>query len=95
MWAVKPHYYSHELGFYNFPYSFGLLFGLGLFSRYKTEGEAFIPQYDRVLKATGKASANEVTAQAGFSIEEKEFWASGIAQIAGYVDEFERLAGGG
>lgn len=95
MWAVKPHYYSHELGFYNFPYSFGLLFGLGLFSRYKTEGEAFIPQYDKVLKATGRASANEVTAQAGFSIEKKEFWASGIAQIAGYVDEFERLAGGG
>ncbi|MBN1687312.1 MAG: M3 family oligoendopeptidase [Spirochaetales bacterium] len=91
MWAAKPHYYSHELGFYNYPYAFGLLFGLGLYSRYKAEGEAFVPQYDKVLKMTGRASANEVTAQAGFDIENRDFWMSGISQVANYVDEFERL----
>ncbi len=91
MWAVKQHYYSHELGFYNFPYAFGLLFGLGLFSRYKAEGAAFIPQYDKVLKATGRGSANDVTKEAGFDIESREFWMGGIEQIKSYVDEFERL----
>ena len=95
MWAVKPHYYSHELGFYNFPYAFGLLFGLGLFSRYKTEGDAFIPQYDKVLKLTGRNSANEVTRQAGFDIESKKFWLGGISQIEEYVDEFVRLVDAG
>src|SRR5579871_457826 len=29
MWAVKPHYYSTP--YYNWPYAFGLLFGIGLF----------------------------------------------------------------
>ena len=29
MWACKTHYYSASLHFYNFPYAFGLLFGLG------------------------------------------------------------------
>ncbi len=91
MWAVKPHYYSHELGFYNFPYAFGLLFGLGLFSRYKKEGTSFVPQYDKVLKETGRGSANQVTAEAGFDIESRDFWMDGISQIAGYVDEFEKL----
>jgi len=91
MWAVKPHYYSHELGFYNFPYAFGLLFGLGLFSRYQAEGKAFVPHYDKLLAATGKGSANDVTTLAGFDIETKDFWAGGIARIAAYVDEFERL----
>ena len=35
MWAVKPHYYRVGLSFYNFPYMFGLLFGLGLYARYR------------------------------------------------------------
>lgn len=31
MWAAKPHY--HGSLFYNWPYAFGLLFGLGLYAR--------------------------------------------------------------
>ncbi len=91
MWAVKPHYYSHELGFYNFPYAFGLLFGLGLFSRYKALGDQFVPMYDDVLMATARGTANEVTTSVGFDIESREFWMSGIGQIEGYVTQFERL----
>lgn len=33
MWAVKPHYYGRS--FYNYPYTFGLLFGLGLYAQYE------------------------------------------------------------
>ena len=95
MWAVKSHYYSHELGFYNYPYAFGLLFGLGLFSTYKSNGAAFVPQYEEVLKATGRGSATTVTAGAGFDIESREFWMGGIARIESYVDEFERLVDAG
>ncbi len=29
MWAVKPHYYGTAY-YYNWPYTFGLLFGIGL-----------------------------------------------------------------
>ena len=32
MWTWKPHYYSTEVSFYNFPYAFGLLFGTGLYA---------------------------------------------------------------
>jgi pepF/M3 family oligoendopeptidase len=91
MWAAKPHYYMHELGFYNYPYAFGLLFGLGLFSRYKNEGADFVPIYDEVLKATARGTANDVTSKAGFDIEAREFWLSGIGQIEEYVTEFEEL----
>ena len=37
MWAVKPHYYGAH--FYNWPYTYGLLFGLGLFARYRDDPE--------------------------------------------------------
>jgi oligoendopeptidase F len=94
MWAVKPHYYSHELGFYNYPYAFGLLFGLGLFDRYKAEGSSFVGLYDDVLKATARGTANEVTSKVGFDIESTEFWMSGIRQIEKYVTQFESLVDG-
>ena len=39
MWCVSPHYYS--LAYYNWPYTFGLLFGLGLYKRYEADPDAF------------------------------------------------------
>ncbi|MDP9358253.1 MAG: M3 family oligoendopeptidase, partial [Chloroflexota bacterium] len=41
MWAVKSHYYSPGRSFYNYPYMFGLLFGLGLYAHYREEPEGF------------------------------------------------------
>ncbi|MFW6208716.1 MAG: M3 family oligoendopeptidase, partial [Spirochaetota bacterium] len=91
MWAVKPHYYRPELAFYNFPYAFGHLFGLGLYSRYQQEGQAFLPVYRDLLQQTGRNSAVEVTASAGFDIESPEFWRAGIDTIKGRVQEFLAL----
>lgn len=93
MWAVKGHYYSSGLAFYNFPYAFGLLFGLGLYSRYEKEGPAFAADYSALLRATGSAPAAEIGRKAGFDIEKIDFWRSGISVIAARVEEFERLCG--
>jgi pepF/M3 family oligoendopeptidase len=94
MWAAKPHYYSAELSFYNFPYAFGMLFGLGLYASYQQDEKGFPDRYKKLLRLTGTASANEVTRQAGFDIEDPAFWQSGIDIIASYVDQFESLIAG-
>ena len=60
MWVVKGHYYFAGLSFYNFPYLFGLLFGLGLYSRYQADPERFKDRYDCLLSSTGLASAGGV-----------------------------------
>ncbi|MET0908392.1 MAG: M3 family metallopeptidase, partial [Ilumatobacteraceae bacterium] len=44
MWLLKPHYYGSS--FYNWPYTYGLLFGLGLFARYHDDPERFRSGYD-------------------------------------------------
>ena len=88
MWAVKGHYYNQDLAFYNFPYAFGLLFGLGLYSRYRSEGSSFAGTYTEVLKMTGSAPAAKVAEYAGFSIEDKDFWRSGIEAIREKIDRF-------
>ena len=60
MWAVKPHYYGAH--FYNWPYTYGLLFGLGLFARYRDDPAAFRARYDDVLSRCGMATAEELAA---------------------------------
>jgi pepF/M3 family oligoendopeptidase len=54
MWVMKPHYYYSDLHFYNYPYAFGLLFGLGMYAVYLREGRAFVPRYKELLRATGE-----------------------------------------
>jgi len=92
MWAVKGHYYSPDLSFYNFPYAFGLLFGLGLYARYKIQGSSFSASYREILTEIGRMSAVDLTRKAGFDIEGMDFWRSGVDVFARQIDEFERLA---
>ncbi|HWP67789.1 MAG TPA: peptidase M3, partial [Rectinemataceae bacterium] len=91
MWAVKGHYYIPSLSFYNFPYAFGQLFGLGLYERYRNEGPGFARTYRELLAETGSASAVEVTKKAGFDIEKEEFWSSALSTFERQTGEFESL----
>ncbi|MDR2394584.1 MAG: M3 family oligoendopeptidase [Treponema sp.] len=91
MWAVKSHYYSPALGFYNYPYGFGLLFSLSLYSKAKTAGPGFQRIYRDLLRLTGRASAEAVAQVAGFSLEDETFWQQGIGIILAQIEEFERM----
>jgi len=93
MWLVKGHYYSPGLAFYNFPYAFGLLFGSGLYARYEEEGPSFAAAYRGILEGTGRMSAVEVTAKAGFDIESPDFWREGLRLFARQAEELEAVAG--
>lgn len=98
MWAVKTHYYSPDLDFYNFPYAFGLLFALGLHAQYQQQGKDFPQVYQNLLRDTGSYSCEEVCRRAGFDIESKEFWAAGIKTFLPELEELkayeEAVAGG-
>jgi len=94
MWLVKTHYYSSDLGFYNFPYAFGQLFALALYARGTEEGPAFQAAYEAILRDTGSLDAIEVARRAGFDVETASFWRGGISVFAKAIDEFERIAAG-
>ena len=98
MWAVKTHYYSPDLDFYNFPYAFGLLFALGLHAQYQQQGVDFAQVYQKLLRDTGSYSCEEVCRRAGFDIESKEFWAAGIKSFLPELEElkaYEKAVAGG
>lgn len=91
MWCAKPHYYGRS--FYNFPYMFGLLFGLGLYAVYEAEPEGFHARYDDLLSSTGLADAATLAARFGIDIRQTAFWEGSLGQIAKDVERFEGLVG--
>ena len=91
MWAVKGHYYSPGRSFYNFPYMFGLLFGLGLYARYQQDSEAFQRGYDELLASTGTEDAATLAARFGIDTRTPDFWRSSLAIVRDDVDRFEAL----
>jgi pepF/M3 family oligoendopeptidase len=92
MWAWKPHYYRSDLSFYNFPYAFGLLFGLGLYAVYQERGDDFVPEYDELLRSTGEGTAADLAARFGLDIRQRAFWEDSLKVIEQRIERFEALS---
>lgn len=93
MWAAKPHYYSGGRAFYNYPYMFGLLFGLGLYARYRQDPDGFPERYDRLLSSTGLADAATLAADFGIDLHAVDFWRASLDMIRSDIDRFAELVG--
>jgi len=91
MWLLKPHYYYHGADFYNYPYAFGLLFGLGMYAIYKNEGDSFIPKYKDLLRSTGEGKVADLAARFGIDTRSKKFWEDSLALYTGQVDKYCEL----
>lgn len=87
-WTWKPHYYSTQLSFYNYPYAFGSLFAKGLYSVYRERGEAFVEDYKSLLSNTGEAQAADLAARFSIDIRSKAFWAASLAQISEQIERY-------
>jgi oligoendopeptidase F len=91
MWVWKPHYYRPGLSFYNFPYAFGLLFGIGLYAVYQDRGEAFVPEYKHLLASTGEGTAADLAARFGIDIRQPEFWVNSLSVIGDRINRYGNL----
>ena len=91
MWAWKPHYYEIGLSFYNYPYAFGLLFGLGLYALFKERGRSFVPEYEALLASTGEANVADLAARFGIDIRKPEFWQGSLKLIEARIQRYQEL----
>ena len=91
MWAWKPHYYNAGESFYNFPYAFGMLFGLGLYKVYKDRGDKFPEQYANLLATTGEGTAAELAAPFGIDLGQPDFWQGSIDVVRGQIERYLEL----
>src|SRR5699024_3601093 len=53
-WSSKLHFHITGVPFYNFPYTFGYLFSLGIYAHAKQKGGAFEDDYIALLRDTGR-----------------------------------------
>jgi oligoendopeptidase F len=91
MWAVKTHYYSSGRSFYNYPYMFGLLFGLGLYAHYRRDPESFKQRYDNLLSSTGLSDAATLAARFQIDLRSEAFWRASLDLVRQDVTRFEEL----
>jgi oligoendopeptidase F len=91
MWLCKPHYYSADYNFYNFPYAFGLLFSKGLYAEYLKRGEKFVKEYDKMLSVTGKMNIADVAKVMNIDVTKVDFWRSSLDLIRKDIEKFINL----
>ncbi len=89
MWVLKPHYYGSH--FYNWPYTYGLLFGLGLFARYREDPEQFRAGYETLLSRSGMDTAEGLGAAFGLDVSDESFWTASFDVIRTRIADYERL----
>lgn len=88
-WIVINHFY--HVPFYVYAYSFGQLLTLALYRRYREQGEAFKPNYFKILAYGGSASPKHILEEAGIDMTSAEFWQGGFDVISEWIDQLESL----
>jgi oligoendopeptidase F len=90
MWILKPHYYGSH--FYNWPYTYGLLFGLGLYAQFQRDPDRFRGGYDDLLSRAGMDSAEQLGAAFGLDVTKEDFWTASLDVLRARMRDYERLA---
>ncbi|WP_026908156.1 M3 family oligoendopeptidase [Paucisalibacillus globulus] len=91
-WCSKLHFYIDSVPFYNFPYTFGFLFSLGIYAEYLKSPEGFEEKYIALLKDTGSMKVEDLAQKhLGVDITKEDFWAAGIQLMVKDTEEFIRL----
>jgi len=91
-WAAKLHFYISGVQFYNYPYTFGYLLSTGFMQQLREEGSGVLNTYEQFLEQSGRMSCEEVVrATHGGDIEDPNFWAEMIDNLAHPFAEYKKL----
>ncbi len=91
-WCSKLHFFIDRVPFYNFPYTFGYLFSLGVYAEYLKQPEGFEKKYIALLQDTGSMKVEDLAKKhLGVDLTKQDFWTAGIEIMANDAAEFIRL----
>lgn len=92
LWASKMHFYKTSTPFYNFPYTFGYLFSLGIYAQALKQGSDFEKKYIALLKDTGRMSTEDLAEKhLQVDLTKPNFWQEAIQLCVKDIDEFLSL----
>ncbi|WP_182104156.1 M3 family oligoendopeptidase [Niallia taxi] len=91
-WGSKLHFYITGVPFYNFPYTFGYLFSLGIYAKAIQEGKGYEEKYIALLKDTASMTVEELAKKhLDVDLTDDAFWESAIRVCIEDVEEFLAL----
>lgn len=91
-WAAKLHFYSTGAPFYNFPYTFGYFFSLGIYARALDSGVDFEEDYIALLRDTASMSTEDLAKKhLDVDLTETDFWQDAINKVHEDIDYFLEL----
>lgn len=91
-WASKLHFYNTYVPFYNFPYTFGFLFSMGIYARSLSEGDSFAEKYVQLLRDTGSMTVEDLAMKhLGVDLTQRYFWDHAVELVLADVKEFLAL----
>ncbi|MEH7384028.1 M3 family oligoendopeptidase [Bacillus sp. JJ1521] len=91
-WASKMHFYITGVPFYNFPYTFGYLFSLGIYAKALEEGTDYEEKYIALLKDTASMKVEDLAAKhLGVDLTKRDFWEKAVKLSNKDVEEFLEL----
>ncbi len=92
-WASTLHYYIAGISFYNFPYTFGYLFALGIFAQKEVLKDHFKDFYIDLLRDTGRMTAEDLAHKhLAIDLRGPDFWQNSINMVKKKHFDFEKRA---
>ncbi|WP_414839853.1 M3 family oligoendopeptidase [Carnobacterium sp. TMP28] len=91
-WASKLHFFIADVPFYNFPYTFGYLFSLGIYAQYLENSDGFEDRYIALLKDTASMSTEDLANKhMHVNLAKQDFWVAGIEVMEKDIHSFLEL----
>ncbi|MBT2734253.1 M3 family oligoendopeptidase [Bacillus sp. ISL-7] len=91
-WASKLHFFITGVPFYNFPYTFGYLFSLGIYAQALEEGRGYEDKYIALLKDTASMSVEDLAEKhLQVDLTQPDFWEKAVRICLDDINEFLAL----
>ncbi len=91
-WASKLHFHKTGTPFYNFPYTFGYLFSLGIYAHALEQGNDFEDEYIALLQDTGRMTVEDLAKKhLNVDLTKPDFWEKAIHLCIEDINEFMQL----
>ena len=91
-WAAKLHFFIDDVPFYNFPYTFGYLFSLGIYAYANQKGANFEEEYIHLLRDTASMTTEDLAKKhLNVDLTQPDFWQAGIDMVMEDIQTFMEL----
>ena len=90
--ATKLHFHITGVPFYNFPYTFGYFFSLGIYNRFLEDETLLEDDYIALLRDTASMTTEDLAEKhLNVDLRKSDFWQAALDSVHKDIEEFLNL----